>query len=427
MGTKRVWLSAVVVAGLLLAVSAVSVVPVGASSSGRAPDRVSSHAHRRVCPVASGSEAQCQALVVTGADGVTPQATAAATGYGPADLAAAYALPAPPGGSWSWSGVTVGIVDPYDNPNAEADLAAYRASYGLPACTTANGCFKKVGQSASAKLPAPSVGWGQEIDLDIEMASAICPMCKIVLVEAKSNTFSDLGTAVNRAVSLGAKVVSNSYVGGESFFSAFIEGPYNHPGVAITAASGDSGYSSGFPASSPHVIAVGGTALSRDNSSRGWAETAWAGTGSWCSGVFAQPSWQNGLVTSDPSGKVCSKRTVVDVAAIADPGNGVAVYDSYGSTGGANWYKFGGTSVSAPIVGGLFARANDALGLSALPYPAARLYSAFRAANGSLWDITQGNNGACFPANADPAYLCNARAGYDGPTGVGTPNGLNAF
>jgi subtilase family serine protease len=400
--------------------------PTAASARSGQPE---AHRHRDVCARHHAEQtADCQALIVTTSDGVTPLATTAPTGFSPSDLSSAYGLTSPAGATWTWNGRTIAIVDAYDNPNAAADLTAYRTAFGLPPCTTASGCFAKVAQSATAKLPSGNVGWGEEIDLDIEMASAACPQCKVLLVEANTASFSNLGTAENRAVSLGATAVSNSYTGSESFFSMFLESYYNHPGVAITAASGDGGYASAYPASSPHVIAVGGTTLTLDpNTKARTSEVAWSGGGSWCSDVFAQPAWQKGLVTTDPSGFVCSNRTVADVAAVADPATGVSVFDSYGSTGGNNWYRFGGTSVSSPLIAALFARAGDATHNSAYPYPARWLYTHHSA----LFDVTSGTNGnatnTCYPNSGDPYYLCHAQTGFDAPTGIGTPNGIAGF
>ena len=415
----------------MLAILVAAGVPL-AEASAATKASVGSH-HRAVCPRAPAGSASCASLVVTAADGVRPLATSAPTGYGPADLAGAYGYPGAAQGPWVWNGKTVAIVDAFDNPNADVDLAAYRSAYRLPPCTSASGCFRKTSQSKRAKLPVPNVGWGQEIDLDTQMVSAVCPGCKILLVEANSASFSDLGTAVNRAVALGANAVTNSYAGSESFLSSLFEGPYNHPGVAVTASAGDAGYGSAFPASSPHVVAVGGTSLQIDPATKARvAESAWSGGGSWCSDVFAQPSWQNAAVTADPSGLACTNRTVADVAAVADPNTGVAVYDSYGSTGGLNWYRFGGTSVSSPIVAALFARAGDAIANPSYPYPAKHLYD-FRTA---LFDVTSGYNGNatndCWPNTSDPYYLCHADPTYvgeryDAPTGVGTPAGLGGF
>jgi hypothetical protein len=345
--------------------------------------------------------------VVTQPDGVSPLATTSpsAGAYAPADLQAAYALSSSAG-----AGQTVAIVDALDNPNAEADLAAYRSRFGLVACTTANGCFRKLNQSgASSPLPASDTGWGQEIDLDLDMASAACPNCHLLLVEANSTSFSDLGAAVDTAANtFHANAISNSY-GGSEFSaepSASFEAHYNHPGTAITVSSGDNGYGVEFPAASRYVTAVGGTSLSRDTSARGWSEKTWSGAGSGCSAYVPKPTWQT------DSG--CGMRTVADVAAIADPNTGVAVYDSYGSTGGANWYIFGGTSVAAPIIAGVYALAAS----SATVANASNLYSHRSALN----DITAGSNGTC-----TVAYLCVAQVGYDGPTGLGTPKGTGAF
>jgi len=355
-------------------------------------------------------------------------ATPAPTGYGPTDLATAYQFPSPVGDTWTWNGRTIAIVDAYDNPNAAADLAAYRQQYGLPPCTVESGCFTKTGQSASAKIPTGNVGWGQEIDLDIEMASAVCPQCKILLVEAKSASFLDLGAAENRATALGAVAISNSWGGPESFFSPLFDNYFTHAGVAITAAAGDAGYGSTYPATSSHVIAVGGTSLTLDPTTGArLSESAWSGGGSWCSTEFSRPSWQKKLITADASGYMCVNRTVADVAAVADPQTGVAVYDSYGSSDGNNWFRFGGTSVPTPLIASLFALAGDATKNASYPYPAQWLYLH----RGGLFDVTSGYNGNatndCYPNTTDPYYMCHGVAGYDAPTGLGTPDGISAF
>jgi subtilase family serine protease len=323
---------------------------------------------------------------------------AAPSGLSPANLDSAYKLSASGG-----AGKTVAIVDAYDDPNAEKDLATYRSTYGLPACTTANGCFKKVNQTGGTSYPTGDTGWSEEISLDIDMVSAICPQCHILLVEASSPSYANLGTAVNTAVRLGANAVSNSYGGGESSSETSYDTYYNHPGVAITVSSGDSGYGVEYPAASRYVTAVGGTSLKSASTSRGWSETAWSGAGSGCSAYEAKPSWQH-----DTS---CSRRTVADVSAVADPATGVAVYDTYGESG---WLVFGGTSVASPIIASVYALGSFA-GTSV---PAALAY----ANTGSLFDVTSGSNGSC-----GGTYLCTAKAGYDGPTGLGTPNGTGAF
>ncbi|WP_210592484.1 S53 family peptidase [Streptomyces sp. GESEQ-35] len=364
-------------------------------------------------------ELACNSLRVTGGrtafqqqHGITPKAADAATpsGYGPSDLQDAYGLTS--AAASNGSGETIAIVDAYDDPNAEADLATYRSHYGLPACTTAGGCFKKVGQTGSTtSLPTADSGWAQEISLDVDMASAVCPQCSILLVEAKSATMANLGTAVNEAVSLGAKYVSNSYGGSESSSDTSYDSSYfNHPGVAITVSAGDAGYGAEYPAASKYVTSVGGTQLAASSGTRGWTESVWntsstEGTGSGCSSYDAKPSWQ-----TDTG---CGKRMISDVSAVADPATGVSVYDSYGVTAG--WYTFGGTSASAPIIAAVYALAGTP---SSGSYPAEFPYAAPSALN----DVTTGSNGTC-----PTSYFCTATSGYDGPTGLGTPSGLDAF
>ena len=384
--------------------------------------------HRRVCPRESGLTVACQAIVVTRSDGLHPLALPGPSGLGPFDLAAAYGLSDPRRTDWVWNGRKVIVIDAYDNPHAEFDLAVYRQTFGLPPCTTANGCFKKISQEKGTRLPRGDVVWGQEIDLDLQMASAVCPLCKITLIAAASAELPDITRAARRAVSRNTSAISNSYATDESPENNAFETAYDQPGIAVTASSGDSGYASTFPATSPHVIAVGATSLVRDSSPRGWDETAWSGSGSWCSASFDPPAWQLGLVAADPSGSSCTRRTTADVAVVGDPATGVAVYDSYGSVGGDNWFQFGGTSVGAPIVAALFAVAGDAVQTAAVyPYPARRLYEQ-RAA---MRDVTSGSNGNplhdCWPSSPDPYYLCHAQVGYDGPTGLGAPNGLGGF
>jgi subtilase family serine protease len=382
-------------------------------------DGLPAHKDKGVCAKANGPDAAaCFSRVVTETDGVTPLATPTyQNGYGPADLQAAYKLPSGP--VVAGSGPTVAIVDAYANPNAESDLAAYRAQFGLPACTTASGCFRAVNQNgATSPMPAGNVGWGQEIDLDIEMVSAICPQCKILLVEANSNSIADLGTAVNRAALMGATAISNSYgTSGEFLGETSYDSYYNHPGIAVTASSGDSGYGAAFPAADNHVVAVGGTNLARAANARGWIESAWSGAGSGCSAYFGKMPWQ-----ADTG---CVRRMEADVSAVADPNTGVAVYDSYGSTGGNNWYVFGGTSVSSPIIAAVYGLAGNA---GTVDY-AARLPYGHSAA---LFDVVGGSNGNCNgPGNSKKRsgqpYFCNAVTGYDGPTGLGTPNGTGGF
>jgi subtilase family serine protease len=271
------------------------------------------------------------------ADPQTP--TASIPGYHPADLQSAYALPAGnPGG-------TVAVVDAYDDPSAEADLAVYRAAFGLPPCTSANGCFRKLnarGQSGS--LPAPSATWAQETALDLAMVSAGCPRCAIVLVEADSSSLDDLGTGVDTAAALGPLAISNSYYAAEWAGEQAEDVHYRHPGIAITASSGDHGVTS-YPAASPYVTAVGGTTLAR-----GWSETPWAYAGRGCSAYESAPGWQAG----DP----CPSRSAVDVAAVADPQTGVSFF----SSSGGGWLVAGGTSVGAPLVAAAYALSGNPAG-----------------------------------------------------------------
>ena len=344
--------------------------------------------------------AACFALRRTTPDG-NVAAFATPSGYGPAAIQGAYKLPAGAG-----AGRTVAIVDAYDLPTAEQDLAVYRSQFGLPPCTTANGCFRKVNQSgATSPLPAADAGWGGEIALDLDMVSAACPSCKILLVEANSASIANLGTAVNRAALMGAVAISNSYGGSESTSETSWDTQYyNHPGIAVTASSGDSGFGTSYPANSRYVTAVGGTSLNTAANTRGWTESAWDGAGSGCSTIEAKQSWQ--IAT-------CSGRAMADVSAVADPNTGVAVYDTYQAPG---WQVFGGTSASSPIIASVYAMATPA---AAGVTPAQYAY----ANPGALFDVTTGSNGT----TCTPTVMCHAAVGYDGPTGLGTPNGVGAF
>jgi hypothetical protein len=358
---------------------------------------------RRACSEpAHPHQLSCLALVrtdVVARRGILPQS--APVGLGATTLRTAYALP----GGTAGSGQTVAIVDAYDDPNAESDLANYRTQYRLPPCTRANGCFRKVNETGGTAPPAPDSGWAEETSLDLDMVSAACPNCHILLVEASRPSMRALGQAVNTAIRLGAKYVSNSYGGDEDASDPSLDTAYfDHPGVAITVASGDSGYGASYPASSRYVTAVGGTTLTKTSGARGWTETVWSGSGSGCSAYEPKPSWQKDTG--------CAKRTISDVAAVADPATGVAVYDTYRMGG---WLVVGGTSASAPIVAGVYALAGPAparIYAAALPY----------AHPGALNDVISGGNGACAAA-----YLCTAGPGYDGPTGLGSPVGVAAF
>jgi subtilase family serine protease len=352
--------------------------------------------------------ARCLAVVRTtvtslaGSDAASPDA-ATPSGLSPANLQSAYKLPS----STAGSGQTIAIVDAYDDPNAAADLTTYRSYYGLPACTTASGCFKKVSQTGSTtSLPTKDGGWSEEISLDIDMVSAICPNCKILLVEASSASFGNLGAAVNEAATLGANAISNSYGGSDARDTTY-GSYYNHPGIAVTASSGDGGYGAAYPASSHYVTAVGGTTLKTSSTTRGWTETAWADAGSGCSTYNTALTGQASFSTG------CTKRAEADVSAVADPATGVSVYDSYAYQGYSGWLTFGGTSASSPIIASVYGLAGNTASIdNNYPYTHST----------SLFDVTSGSNGTC-----TTSQWCKARVGWDGPTGLGTPNGTAAF
>lgn len=389
--------AALVTAALAAASTAALAVSVPAASA--------SPAHRgseRTCAVhPTAGTATCFARVVTVNGKVMhgkPGPAATPSGYGPADIQSAYNLAGATSG-----GRTVAIVDAYDDPTAASDLNTYRSQYGLPACTTSNGCFRKVNQTGGTKYPRTNSGWATEISLDLDMVSATCPDCHILLVEASSSSFSNLGTAVNYAASQpGVVAISNSYGGSDSAGTS----AYNHPGIAVTASTGDNGYGVESPASYDTVVAVGGTSLTRASNTRGWSETAWSGAGSGCSTYNAKPSWQT-------SATQCSGKANADVSADANPNTGVTVYDSTPYQGASGWQVYGGTSVASPIVASVYALSGNTAG-----YPASYTWSH----SSGLNDVTSGSNGTC-----SPSVWCTAGAGWDGPTGLGTPNGTSAF
>ena len=379
----------------------VALAPFALASAGAAAN---SHAnYRAVCPAAV-TGAHCHAQVVTDAKG-NPNATSAPTGYGPAQFHGAYNLP-----TAASKAQTIAIVDAYDDPTVENDLNVYSSQYGIPACTTANGCFQKVDQRGGTTYPRKDAGWALEIALDVETAHQICQNCKILLVEADSNSFANLAAAVNEAAKLGATAISNSYGGSDT--SSSNGGAYDHPGIAITASSGDGGYGVESPASYNTVVAVGGTTL-RLNGNSYSSESVWSGSGSGCSAYWTAQSWQTSA--SGWSGTGCgSKRGVADVAADADPNTGASVYDTTRYQGQSGWFQVGGTSLSAPLIAAVYGLAGNA---SLASYPASIPY----ANTSSLHDVTSGSNGSC------STTMCTGAVGYDGPTGVGTPNGTGGF
>jgi subtilase family serine protease len=385
----------------------------------------------RSAPIRAGKAAE-------GAEGLRPQ-----------DLHSAYALPAT-----APSAQTIAVIDAYNDPEAEADLGVYDEEFGLPACTTADGCFTKLNQEGkTSPLPKTEGGWSLEISLDIEVAHAVCQNCHILLVEAKTSSYANLEAAEDAAAAAGAKEISNSW-GGEppSVDSAAFE----HPGVVITAAAGDEGYLdwdaknkdergyADYPASSPHVIAVGGTHLELKSPADTWqSESVWNGdgaTGGGCSARFEAQPWQREL--SNWSAVGCgSERAVADVAADADPYTGVAVYDTTPYEGrDLKWLPVGGTSLATPLIASVFALAGGADGVQ---YPAKTLYENRIKRPSSLHDIETGSNGECTKpfnseglsgcsaieeaASCSQQAICLAGPGYNGPTGVGTPDGTGAF
>ena len=358
---------------------------------------------------------------------VRPGAIPAGNGYGPAQFQAAYGLTA--ASAADGSGTTVALVDAYDDPAAASDLAAYRSAAGLPALTS--GQFTKYNQKGqTSPLPAEapaSDDWTLEESLDIDMVSAICPLCKIDLVEADNDTGNGLYIAEQTAATtLGAKYISNSWGGSEASADTSYDSEYfGVPGVVYTASAGDSAYSGGviYPATSPNVVSVGGTTLSTSANSRGWTESVWdtsstEGTGSGCSAYEPQPAWQTAISIIPPA---CSKRVDNDVAADADPNTGAAVYDT--SNGNGGWTEVGGTSQSSPMIASVFALAgNNGNGGN-------KAADSIYTHTGDLYEVTASGDGTCTPPAAD-SVLCTATGAastYNGPTGWGTPDGTTAF
>lgn len=387
---------------LLAAGSAVAVVAVataGVATAAPSPAAAGGKHAAKVCAAPAKGMAACLNQVLVNNSTGKPAVTGTPAGLNPADIRSAYALT-----SSSSGGRTVAIVDAYNDPTAESDLGVYRSQFGLSSCTTSNGCFRKVSQTGSTtSLPATDAGWATEISLDLDMVSAACPDCKILLVEASSSSFANLGTAVNYAASqAGVVAISNSYGGSDSAQTS----AYNHPGIAITASTGDAGYGVESPASFPDVVAVGGTSLSRASNTRGWTESAWSGAGSGCSTINAKPTWQTSVTQ-------CSKKANADVSAVADPNTGVSVYDSTAYQGSVGWQVYGGTSASSPIIASVYALSGNTAG-----YPASYTWAHASGLN----DVTSGSNGTC-----STTVWCHAGVGWDGPTGLGTPKGTSAF
>ncbi len=347
---------------------------------------------RRACNDFRTGYMHCDVLIQS--QGISPNVA----GWGPADFQTRYNLPSTTKGS----GQIVAIVDAFDNPNVESDLATYRSNFGLG---TAN--FTKYNQRGqTSNYPVGNTGWGVEIDLDVQMVSAVCPNCTIYLIEADDNRGRSLNAAEREAVKLGAHVISNSWGGGAGGSNA----SFRAKGVTYLASAGDSGYGMQDPADFDTVVSVGGTVITKTGSTYG--EHVWSFSGAGCS-VIPKPAWQH-----DPK---CTFRTGNDVSAVAD---NVAVYDTYGNSG---WGTVGGTSVSSPMLGGVFGLAGNG---SSRQSGKAFWTLSHRKLKKDLNYISSGTVTHC-PTSLTGTYLCTAGTGeyktYSAPAGWGTPDGIGAF
>ena len=348
------------------------------------------HSAARVCPGSPIGTASCHALVTT--DGVgNPNATTSPTGLSPATIKSVYNFPT---SSTAGAGKTIAIVDAYDDPTAESDLAVFSSTFGLPACTTANGCFKKVDQTGGANYPRKDAGWALEISLDIQWAHAIAPGAKILLVEASSNSFANLLVAEDYARAH-AQYVSNSWGGSEFSGESSYDSHFAQSGVSFFVSSGDSGLPAQYPSASPNVISVGGTTLNFSGSNFA-SETGWSGSGGGCS-VYETATSAQSSFSQYGQANCAGKRATPDVSLDADPASGVSVYDTTRYQGQAGWFRVGGTSASSPMWAGRSAVAGTVVN-SAYVYGNSITYR----------DITSGNNGA------------SALTGYDLVTGRGS-------
>jgi len=392
-------------------------------------------ASRAACAAPAPGMMRCFARVVTNArtqPAVSPAPLALPPGYGPAQFHGAYKLPVKTPLTASRKArkkQTIAIVDAYSSPTAFADLTRFDKTFGLPVfprCTAkvTTSCYQVMNQAGGTKLPQSGVpsGWALEISLDVQAAHEVCQNCKILLVEATSPTGANMATAVNTAIAKGANIVSNSY-GSYGYGSSGMPGQaaYNHPGHAIVVSAGDSGFGPSYPADLNTVVAVGGTNLQVTPANTYGGESVWfnnpaSATGSACDSAAPARGWQQGTSTWASIG--CgSLRGMNDVSADADPSTGAAVYDS--ASGG--WVVVGGTSLAAPLVAGVYGLAANS---GSVNYPASLAY----ANTTGLHDVTTGSNAPGFGGFACAATgQCNATAGYDLPTGLGTPRGLGAF
>lgn len=398
---KKSWIAAAVGVAALVGTALAT----GLTATASAAPSPKLHPERVCKSVAAQGEATCHSFKMVDSKGVAPMAATPPSGaLDPTELKDAYKLTGLASG-----GRTVAIVDAYGYTNLERDLATYRSYWGLPACTTANGCLRIINQNGGSSLPRMDIGWAQEQALDVDAVSAACPDCRILVVQASSASFANLGTAVNTAARQpGVVAISNSYGSSSDAADSSYGSYYNHPGIAVTASTGDNGYRGGsYPASSSYVTAVGGTSLAKAANTRGWSESVWSGAGSGCS------TYNTALAAAAAYDTGCAKRAMADVSAAADPGTGgLAVYYPT-SKSASTWGQFGGTSESAPIIASVYALSGNTAGYAnAIPY----------GKPGNLFDVTSGSNGTC-----PTTQWCTARTGWDGPTGLGTPNGIGAF
>ncbi|WP_422934739.1 S53 family peptidase [Sinomonas sp. P47F7] len=398
---------AAVGSGLLLVAS----LALSTTASWAAPGGSGNSDHSiKVCAAPKAGDAACTARQAADPNGhpVTGASAPPATGLTPSQLQNAYKLTGTSSG-----GRTVAIVDAYGYPNLERDLATYRSQFGLPACTTSNGCLSIRDENGGTRLPRFNLGWAQEQSLDVDAVSAACADCKIVVLQANSASFTDLGTAVQTAAKIpGVVAISNSYGGSDAADSTYGK-YYKFPGIAVTASAGDNGYQgASYPASSSYVTAVGGTSLVAASNARGWSESVWTGTGSGCSSLNAALSAASSYNTG------CAGRAMNDVAAASDPNNGgLAVYYPT-SSANSTWGQFGGTSEASPIIASVYALNGNTGSAATGTYANSLPYGH----SGSFFDVTSGNNGTC-----TTSQWCTAGTGWDGPTGLGTPNGTGGF
>jgi subtilase family serine protease len=441
----------VTAAGAVFLASMVSTVSASASSGGGAVPALD---QVKVCSTPSPGYAACDSVQLVDPKAnwhgtkessarSKPTSSTTPSGYYPSDLQSAYGL-------YGYSGKygsneTVVIVDAYNDPYALKDLSYYRSYFngkagsvpgtqttsippicGTPEASGASSCvhFTIYNQNGSTTShPKDNTSWSEEISLDLDMVSAICPNCNIDLVEANSASFSDLETAVKFAKTLSPVAISNSYGGSEFSSETSANSVYSGTNTtAITVSAGDNGYGVEFPAASPGVTAVGGTTLNYavSNGLPSWSQTVWSGSGSGCSAYEPAPSWQ-----ASGWDVACANRTVADTAADANPNTGVAVYDTYGQTG---WLVFGGTSVASPTVSSVYALAQGYDQASQINFSASPslLYGS---SDGQLTNVVSGSNGSCgtYLCNASPTLSPALMPAYDGPTGNGVVNGVNGL